>query len=64
MGKGQEVADWYMGMREGSPWPIMAMNVGVGRLRREEEEMEVVRVRMYSWQFYSGPNISTHSQFS
>lgn len=54
MGKGQSVADWYMGIREGEPQPTMAMNVGVGRERREEGVMELVRERMYSWQFWKG----------
>lgn len=51
MGNGQEVSRWYMGIRDGSPWPIMAMNVGVGRERREVVVIEEVKVRMYSWQF-------------
>jgi hypothetical protein len=40
-----------MGIREGEPWPTMAMKVGVGSWRREAGEMEEARVRMYSWQF-------------
>ena len=51
MGNGQEVSRWYIGIKEGSPWPITAMNAGVGRERREEVEMEEVSVRIYSWQF-------------
>jgi hypothetical protein len=50
-GNGQEVSDCHMGIREGEPWPTMAMKVGVGSWRREAGEMEEVRVRMYSWQF-------------
>ena len=43
----------YIGIREGAPCPIMQMNVGVGRRRRDSGVMEEVRVRMYSWQFCS-----------
>lgn len=48
MGNGQEVADWYIDISDGEPQPTMAMNVGVGRERREEGVMELVRERMYS----------------
>ena len=41
----------YIGIREGAPCPIMQMNVGVGKRRRDSGVMEEVRVRMYSWQF-------------
>jgi hypothetical protein len=51
MGKGQFVSAWYMGMREGSPWPIIAMNVGVGSSSSSFVLMEVLRDRTYSWQF-------------
>jgi hypothetical protein len=47
-----------MGIKAGEPQPIIAMNVGTGRCRREEGEMDVVRVRMYSWQFYFAFRIS------
>jgi hypothetical protein len=40
-----------MGIREGEPWPTMAMKVGVGSRRRSAGVMEEVRVRIYSWQF-------------
>ena len=53
MGKGQAVAEAYMGIREGEPQPMMAMKVGVGRFRRESGVMEEVRVRRYSWQYCS-----------
>lgn len=52
MGKGQEVAAVYMGIREGEPQPITAMKVGMGSWRRESEVMEAERVRRYSWQFW------------
>jgi len=39
-----------MDIKEGDPQPTMAMNVGVGRDRREAGVMELVRERMYSWQ--------------
>lgn len=48
MGNGQLVSRWYMGIKEGSPWPIIAMNVGVGRERSELVETEEVRLRTYS----------------
>lgn len=52
MGKGHAVSEAYMGMREGEPWPIIAMNVGVGRFRRVLGVMpERERERTYSWQF-------------
>ena len=41
-----------MGIKEGEPWPTMAMKVGVGRASRESGVMDAVRVRMYSWQFW------------
>ena len=37
-----------MGIRFGEPQPIMAMNVGVGSVRRDAGVMDVVSVRMYS----------------
>lgn len=42
-----------MAIREGAPQPIIAILVGVGRVRRELGEREEdgdERVRMYSWQ--------------
>ncbi len=54
MGKVQDVAEAYMGIREGEPHPIMLRVVGVGRLARESGEMEAHRVRRYSWQFWRG----------
>lgn len=51
MGKAQLVSDWYMGMREAAPCPTMVMKVGVGRCRREAGVMDLVRARMYSWQY-------------
>jgi len=41
-----------MGIRAGEPHPMMAMKVGMGRCSRVEGEMDCVRVRRYSWQFY------------
>ena len=52
MGKGQRVSFAYMGIREGAPWPTIAMKVGVGRARSESGVMDSVRVRRYSWQFW------------
>ena len=54
MGKGQRVSRVYMGIREGEPWPITVMKVGIGRRRREEMVTEELRVRRNSWQFYEG----------
>jgi hypothetical protein len=48
----------YIGIREGAPCPIMQMNVGVGRRRRDSGVMEEVRVRMYSWQFCYDHNLA------
>lgn len=50
MGKGQEVASAYMGIKEGEPHPTTEINVGVGRDRRSEGESDAERVRRYSWQ--------------
>jgi len=52
MGKGHEVADMYIGIREGSPHPTMAMKVGMGSSRTAAGVMDAVRLRMYSWQFW------------
>lgn len=54
-----------MAIREGAPQPIIAILVGVGRVRRELGEREEdgdERVRMYSWQFYHSPTVS-HTLF-
>jgi len=40
-----------MGIREGEPQPTMAMNVGMGRERRESGVMDSERSLRYSWQF-------------
>lgn len=48
MGKGQAVASWYIGIREGEPQPTTAMKVGVGSWRRSEGVIEAVMARMYS----------------
>lgn len=48
IGNGQFVSRWYIGIKDGSPWPITAMKVGVGRERSEFVEIKEVRVRMYS----------------
>lgn len=51
MGKGQLVSVWYMGIREGAPCPIMVMKVGVGSWMRVSGEIDLLRERMYSWQY-------------
>ena len=51
MGKGQCVSAAYIGIREGEPWPTIAMKVGVGRARSSSGVMESARVRRNSWQF-------------
>ena len=52
MGYGQDVSAAYMDINSGEPQPITVMNVGIGRWRSALVDMEVVSVRMYSWQFY------------
>jgi hypothetical protein len=41
-----------MGIKEGEPWPMIAIKVGVGSESRASGVMEVLRERTNSWQFY------------